>query len=409
MSQKEVNPTDFDKTYFSTKGASAEAFVHDLTEKSMFSDWCYRNPMLKPGVELCDMLVVFDNIAIIMQIKDLKLRKDGTTNTKDQAKNIKQLKGAYRQLMELKSPVKLINPRRGEEMSDPNAIDRVFMISVLTGEASNIGCYEISDKTIIHVFDREFTEIVMNELDTVADFLGYLDQKEDVLRRGSMIRLRDGEKDLLAYFINQKRNLCDIEDNTTLVINDDIWQKYDSAEDVVAKREADRISYAWDKLIDMSHTSGGEYERIAREFARVKRFDRRMYGQALVDGFNEAQVVLSNPKLNTFRRLMFLENQNLTVVICYYDDPKETKDGLKAQLLGMAHIARVKFPANTKVIGIGSDITTGFSDSFTFLYFEQDELTKEYVQDVQRWQAQTKVFTNLQIQAISADEYPSTK
>jgi hypothetical protein len=403
-----IEATDFDKTYFSTKGATAEAFVHELTEKSMFSDWCYRNPMLKPGVELCDMLIVFDDIVIIMQIKDLKLKKDSTPNTKDQAKNIKQLHGAYRQLMGLKTPVQLTNPRRGDEIFDPSVVKRVFMISILTGESGSIECYEVSDKAIVHVFDREFTEIVMNELDTVADLLAYLDQKEKVLRGGSTIKLQDGEKDFLAYYINQKRDLRDVADNTTLVIDEDIWYQYETAEDVIAKHNADRISYAWDGLIEVSHTSGGEYEKIAREFARVKRFDRRMYGQALVDGFNEAQIVLSNPNLNAYRRLMFLENQNLTVVICYYDDPRETKDILRAQLLGMAHIARVKFPANTKVIGIGSDITAGFSGSFTFLYFEQDELTKEYVEDVQRWQNQTKVFTNLNIQAISADEYPST-
>lgn len=402
-----LDATDFDKTYFSTKGATAEAFVHELTEKSMFTDWCYRNPMLKPGVELCDMLIVFDYVIIIMQIKDLKLRKDGTPNTKDQAKNIKQLKGAYRQLMDLKSPVELTNPRRGKEMFDPSSVKRVFMISVLTGESGDIECYEVSDKAIVHVFDREFTEVVMNELDTVGDLLAYLDQKEKVLRGGSTIRLRDGEKDFLAFYINQKRDLNDIKDNTTLVINDDIWHQYETAADVIAKREADRISYAWDSLINMSHTSGGQYEKIAREFARAKRFDRRMYGQALVDGFNEAQVVLSNPKINTFRRAMSLENQNLSIVICYYDDPSDDKDSLKAQLLGMAHIARVKFPNRTRVIGIGSDITAGFSGSFTFLYLEQDELTKEYVQDVQRWQDQTKIFTNLQIQAVSADEYPS--
>lgn len=403
-----IDPTQFDKTYFSTKGANAETFVHELTERSMFSDWCYRNPMLKPGVELCDMLVVFDEVAIIMQIKDLKLKKDGTPNTKDQKTNIKQLHGAYRQLMQLKIPVKLVNPRRGEELFDPDRIKRVFMVSVLTGESGDVACYEISGKGIVHVYDREFTEIVMNELDTIADLLKYLEQKEKVLRNGCTIKLVDGEKDFLAYFINQKRDLSRIPPNTKLMIADDIWDQYDNAKDVLAKREADRISYAWDQLIEISHTSGGEYEKIAREFARVGRFERRMYGQSLVDGFNQAQVVLSSKKLNAFRRLMFLENQGLTVVICYYDDPSETKESLRAQLLGMAQIASVKFPQNKKVIGIGSDITADYSGSFTFLYLEQGELTKEFVEDVQRWQNETKIFTNLNVQAISADEYPRT-
>ena len=119
-----IDASKFDKTYFSSKGASAETFVHKLTEKSMFTDRCYRNPMLKPGVELCDMLVVFDDTVIIMQIKDLKLRKDGSPNFRDQGTNIKQLHGAYRQLMELKSPIKLINPRRG-----PTAFRSAFQVN----------------------------------------------------------------------------------------------------------------------------------------------------------------------------------------------------------------------------------------------------------------------------------------
>jgi len=71
--------------------------------------------------------------------------------------------------MQLKTPVTLINSRRGKEIFDPEVIKRVFMVSVLTGESGDIECYEVLAKGIVHVFDREFTEIVMNELDTIAD------------------------------------------------------------------------------------------------------------------------------------------------------------------------------------------------------------------------------------------------
>jgi len=38
-------------------------------------DWCYPNPKLPDGKELCDLLVVFDDKAIICQIKNLKLKE----------------------------------------------------------------------------------------------------------------------------------------------------------------------------------------------------------------------------------------------------------------------------------------------------------------------------------------------
>src|SRR5207302_10483253 len=63
----------FDKHYFSLKGKNAENVVHELAKQSFFTDWCYLNPLLPNGQELCDLLVVFDNVALIFQIKDLKL------------------------------------------------------------------------------------------------------------------------------------------------------------------------------------------------------------------------------------------------------------------------------------------------------------------------------------------------
>ena len=63
--------------YFQLKGKNAEKFIHDLATKTFLTDWCFLNPGLIKGKELCDLLVVFDDVAIIWQIKDLKLGKDG--------------------------------------------------------------------------------------------------------------------------------------------------------------------------------------------------------------------------------------------------------------------------------------------------------------------------------------------
>lgn len=55
----------FTKDYFHTKGVRAERVVHDLATKTSLVDWCFLNPKLPNGKELCDLLVVFDDVAII--------------------------------------------------------------------------------------------------------------------------------------------------------------------------------------------------------------------------------------------------------------------------------------------------------------------------------------------------------
>ena len=63
--------------YFQQKGTDAEKVIHDLANKTFFVDWCYPNPKKSDGNELCDCLIVFDDTAIIWQIKDLKADERG--------------------------------------------------------------------------------------------------------------------------------------------------------------------------------------------------------------------------------------------------------------------------------------------------------------------------------------------
>jgi hypothetical protein len=73
------------------KGKKAENYVCELSERTFISDWCYPNPKLPNGKEICDLLVVYDDTAIIWQIKDLKLDKDGIYKKSEVEKNIHQL------------------------------------------------------------------------------------------------------------------------------------------------------------------------------------------------------------------------------------------------------------------------------------------------------------------------------
>src|SRR6266700_178866 len=183
--------------YLQRKGAAAEKLVHDLALKTFLTDWCYLNPLLPTGKELAYLLVVFGETAMIWQVKDLKLDKYGRYKKAEVTKNIRQLSGARRQLFELKTKIELENPRRGRELFDPASIKEIFLISVLTGEGEKffLGIQQLRDQ-IVHVFDREFIEISLKELDTVKDFVSYLRDKELLITKVEQLIVGGGEKEL---------------------------------------------------------------------------------------------------------------------------------------------------------------------------------------------------------------------
>ena len=129
--------TSPERDWFRIKGKKAEDFLHNLASKSFITDWCYPSPLLPDGKELCDLLVIFDDIAIIWQVKDLKLQPDGKYKQGEVQKNLRQLSGARRQLFDLNKPITLANPRRGKEAFNPKSIKTVYLISALMGEGEN--------------------------------------------------------------------------------------------------------------------------------------------------------------------------------------------------------------------------------------------------------------------------------
>ena len=127
---------------------------------------------------MCDLLVVFDEVAIIWQIKDLKLDNQGKCKESEVRKNLRQLSGARRQLFELKTPIELENPQRGKEQFDSTAIKEVYSILVLFGKGEEAFSFaEYVKNHSKHVFTRDFTQITLNKLDTISDFIKYLRAK----------------------------------------------------------------------------------------------------------------------------------------------------------------------------------------------------------------------------------------
>ena len=146
----------------------------------------------------------------------------------------------------------------------------------------------------------------MAELDTISDFTEYLDKRAKFIRSGRL-EAAHGEEDLLAYYavrLNQEGEHDftapeghSWEDIDKLAIGAGNWSRYVSHPQYHAKKAADRISYAWDRLIETftNHLLGGtsivlpghtysliNSEIAVRHMALQNRYIRRAHSEAIL-------------------------------------------------------------------------------------------------------------------------------
>jgi hypothetical protein len=387
--------------YFQLKGKNAEEFVHNMATNTFLTDWCFLNPELTKGKELCDLLVVFDDIAIIWQIKDLKLGKDGKYKKSEVEKNLRQLEGARRQLFGLKTPIYLKNGRRKEELFKADEIRYTFLISVLLGKGEEAFTFiEEVKNSKVHVFNREFCQIMLRELDTISDFVEYMRKKELFLQEDQSIIIVGGEQELLAYYLLNNRNFNSLTQKKEIIINEGSWARLQNDKRYVAKKKADEISYGWDSIINRAHEGSDEYELVARELARPNRFQRRYLSKVF---FEAHKISHLEEKMDLYRRI--LPTDGVTYCFLFYDesDPREKR---KAMLWAICTIARVEFTNNKKVIGIATEMKFKSICSYDFVLLNIPELNKEFIEKTKEMQKQTGIFKNPVFKHDREDEYP---
>jgi protein-tyrosine phosphatase len=384
------------------KGKNAENFVYELSQKSFITDWCYRSPKLPNGKEICDLLISYDNIAVIWQIKDLELDENNKYKKSEVEKNLHQLSTARHRLFDKKLEIELENPRRGKEKFNPNTITEIYQISALLGKGEDyFSGIEIIDGKFAHTFTREFTEIVLEELDTISDFIEYLREKEKLFSKNVKVIIMGDEKELLAYYLMNQRTFEKIGEADEAIFQDGIWDDLQKRPEYLTKKKEDRISYGWDDIINRVHTGGGEYETVAREMARLNRFDRRVMSKAFYEAHVRAHRERSK---NVFRRL--LEIKGTTYCFLFFDDP-EPRTNRKKMLEIMCFIARGIFDENFKVVGIATEMKMRPTCSYDFCYLELPKWTREHQENMEKLQKETGIFSNYTVKQIHEDEYPA--
>lgn len=332
--------------YKSTGTTAGERFLAQLCRTSFLSLWSRSNPhtddgkdFSKPtsvGKELCDQLVVFDRHVIILSDKDCRY----TDNPNPEVnwtryyktaiwKSAGQLWQAEKWLRHHRDrlyedatcehPLQVILPPLGEMI-----VHRILVVHGVQKECRKaLGGYgsfaldtrlvgdahiKVADEPVrpfvfgqvnpskgfVHLFDDITLPAVMRTLDTISDFVEYLEKKERFLSEPGRVVYAASELELLADYL---RNLDEEERHNFPKLKPNAVVEYEAGEfatlfksrEWARKIKADKISYLWDFLIEYitkhfvadtmffsSDKSLTANERGLRFLAQEGRVERRM-------------------------------------------------------------------------------------------------------------------------------------
>lgn len=378
------------------KGKAAEDYLYVLAKKSFLTEWCFQGPSLEHGKELCDLLVVFGDTAIIWQVKDVKL-KGGQFPASDTEKNLRQLFGARRAFLGLKAPVTLTNPRGHGQVLDPSQIRSTHLVGAFLGEEADFWSgleRDPKDGHPAHFFTREFTEIVLGELDTISDFTDYLVSKESLFAGTDKLILLGDERELLANYLIGNRSFHHFRGFTDVILEEGQWSGYLERPETESKKQEDRVSYLWDRLIESAHRSENpDYEVIARELARANRFQRRILAKSFRDALDDPSVS---------RRFMELEGVTYAFLFLDWDQIDRQK-----MLQTICIVARDQFRQNSMVIGVATEKTKKNEPTVDFCMLDYPEWSQQNQDIAAAASEKFGILKGPRKTPVSEEEYPS--
>jgi hypothetical protein len=340
----------------------SERYLAALADRAFLKLWSYPNPYRaqkllggSAGKELCDLLVVCDPHVIVFSEKDISWTNKPTDVAwprwfrKAVLAAADQLKGSERWINEFPDRIFLdsacttpfplnfppLEHRRIHRVVVARGAVDACRAHFMGGLGTLVVCPAIQGAThctpgsdgympfaigdidpqsdFVHVFDEVALDIIMQELDTISDFTEYLDKRSEFLRSGRLMSAH-GEEDLLAYYAIRINDAGQHdftapagktwEDIDGLTLGAGHYSDFVNDPQYVAKKKADKISYAWDGLIETftDHMIGGtsivlpghmysltNSELAVRYMALVNRFVRRSHSEAVLGALEIGQ------------------------------------------------------------------------------------------------------------------------
>jgi hypothetical protein len=299
-------------------GTAGEAFIERLWQLPFGRDFLFANPKYKKGRnerEVCDLLLLLDGYAVVVQIKTAeRASKSGWDEQRwadwGNAKTgeaLKQLKGGLRAMLDGRASA-VENDRQGRVEIDPARLTHLFGIVVVDGPAlDHWGTHpvvEVGGRSVpvLLTSHQNMIEIV-TELSTPMDLVDYLGAHARFFEKNKL--LGASELDLLAFYKRDPEEfLASLDEHTTIILESGLWETFAQQEARHKRSEWDGPSRIIDAMIDKLHEarfaeleemklwnkqrgSNGPQkdgaERAIASLARMRRMDRRLAGQKVIE------------------------------------------------------------------------------------------------------------------------------
>ena len=248
--------------------------------------------------------------------------------------------------------------------------------------------------SFVHILDDTSLEILMKTMDTIVDLTAYLRKKETLLRSPQVIWAA-GEEELLATYLKNmnKDGEHDFDLPTEynfIAIDEGYWEAFQRNPQRLAQLEANRISYAWDGLIEdfNKHALEGTQfscwppgirstERIVRFMARESRLRRRMLAKALAEILET-----TTPHLRMLRVIKSLRPGDPYYVLLlfpYREDKsyEENRHVRQVYLEACCRVVKHVYPDALDIVGIATESGQGEERSEDSVYLDARGWTEE--------------------------------
>jgi hypothetical protein len=450
---------------------SAERYLKKLCDQSFLSLWSYpgvyrdqgRAGGKGDGKEVCDLLVVFDEHVIIFSDKDCRFEDTGNIDVdwgrwyrKAVLKSAEQVWGAERWIRSFPErlfldghctkPFPLGLPEPGKAVfhrvvvahdasrrcrehfrggSGSLMIESGLLGAEHLGKPFTVGRID-PKKGYVHVFDDTSLNVVMKTLDTVSDFVAYLTKKE-LLMTGDVSVFASGEEELLARYVARLngRGEHDFEilrKFNGIFLQEGHWADFLSSPERAAQIEANRISYAWDALIEkfLHHLMEGtqykpmteaisDQERSFRWLARENRTRRRILARALLGliektppDFKASRVMLPSRPGDPFYIFLLLPH-HATVS---EQDYREVRGNL---LRHYCQVVKLQFPEAQHIVGMATESGQRDHRSEDFAHLDATHWTEELNEEARRSKRDFGILANTKTFSARENEYPAAR
>ena len=444
----------------------SEQLLHQLGTRSFLSLWRYSNLYKNQGQELCDLLVVFGNHVLIFSDKYCQFKDSDNLNLDwdrwfraSVEESAKQLWGAERWIKSFPNrifldaactqpfPIPLPDPNTAifhRILVAHGASDRckaklggsgsLMLDNQVVGKDHHtnkggipfvVGQIDPA-KGYVHIFDDTTLNIVMETLDTIMDFVTYLSKKEEFLQSHQHIMVA-GEEELLARYRavldeNTERDFIspNMKSYDWISFEEGFWEHFIRSPERLAQIQADKISYAWDHLIELftkhlkqntqyfvTEPRHEHTEQILRFMAREARFERRMLAQALADlALNPRTTGLSARATPPLRRK---NGTHYIFLILARDKAGSDEDYrlLRQHLLEIyCMMVKLHYPSAEDIVGIAMEPASAPTSSQDAMYLNAHEWTVDDQAEAEALQEEFGLLKTVNERPMHFDEYP---